>query len=106
MFIKTESGNKALFRKLLTLKEKIGGYLTGKKYVVGEFPIGQRVTRRQDVDVWIPNGSLYVFRSRNLKDNSFYGEKVLLIESEPRINLNTETDWKECEEYLKQKNGI
>ena len=105
IFIKTESGSKVLFRKLLTLKEKIASYFTGKKYVVGEFPIGQRVTRRQDVSAYMPNGSLYVFRSRNLKGNSFYGEKTLLIESEPRINLNTEEDWQEAELHLKNKNG-
>ena len=104
MFIKTESGSKVLFRKLLTLKEKVASHFTGKKYILGEFPIGQRVTRRQDVTASMPNGSLYVFRSRNLKGNNFYGEKVLLIESEPRINLNTEEEWEKAEEYLKEKN--
>jgi len=102
-FIKTESGNKVLFRKLAGWKEKLVSYFTSKKYILGEFPIGQRITRRQDIQAWMPDGSLYVFRSRNLKGNSFYGENVLLIESEGNININSEEEWLEAENYLKSK---
>lgn len=101
--------NKSMvFRKLLTLKEKIYGWFTGKKFVgpnLGGYPITQRMTRRQDLpQCWVPTGSIYIFKAENLKSGSIYGNKeVLLLETEPTININEPDDWTACEDYLKEK---
>ena len=103
MFINTNAGKKVLLRKLIGWKEKLTAYFTGRKYVAGEFPIGQRLTRRQDVEAWMPSGELYVFRSKNLKGGSLYGDKVLMIESEGSANINTLEDFEKAEKYLHEK---
>ena len=65
-------------------------------------PISQRVTRRQEYpNAWIPTVSIYVFRTSNLDSGSFYGEKVMVMEVEPTIDINTEADFRKAEEWLK-----
>lgn len=108
MILETSAGKRMLFRKLFGWKEKLIALFTGKKYVgpqLSGFPISQRMTRRQDLGlVWIPDGSIYAFRTDNLKSGSIYGRETLLLETEGRPNLNTEAEWKQLEEVLKEKN--
>jgi len=64
-------------------------------------PIAQRKTRRQDhSDAFVPTGSLYVFRTSNLENGNFYGDKVMLLEGETGININSEQDFRDCEKLL------
>jgi len=99
---------KMVFRKLIGLKEKVTSWFTGKKYVgpnPSGYAVSQRMTRRQDLpQAWLPDGAIYLFKTSNLKEGSFYGDNVMLLENEGTLNLNTEEDWKEAEEYLKKKN--
>lgn len=96
-----------VFRKLIGLKEKLTSWLTGKKYVMSlsGFPISQRMTRRQDLgQAWIPTGEIYLFKPSNLKKGSIYGDKeTLLYECEGSPNLNSMSDWEECEKLLNEK---
>ncbi len=98
-------GKKVLFRKLINFKERIISLFTGKKFVgpsLTGYPINQRMTRRQDLpQCWIPTGSIYLFKTENLKKGSIYGDKVMLLETEPEININTEDDFQKAIDYLK-----
>lgn len=69
-------------------------------------PISERVKRRQDYPkAYRPNGSIYCFKTENLKTGSFYGDKVLALETEGTININTMNDWEKAEAYLENKDG-
>jgi len=64
-------------------------------------PITDRLTRRQDFpEAWIPTGSIYLFRTKNLKQGSIYGNKTMLLEVDPTTNINEPNDWKDAEDYL------
>ena len=64
-------------------------------------PISQRTKRRQDYPkAYIPTGSIYCFRTENLLTGSFYGEKVLALETEGSINIDSQEQWDEAEKYL------
>lgn len=65
--------------------------------------VRDRITRRQDFeDAWVPTGSLYIFNTRNLEKGSMYGERVILKEVEPTININTMEDFAEAERFATQ----
>lgn len=67
-------------------------------------PISQRITRRQGHgEAWIPTGSIYLFKTSNLEKGSFYGERPMVIEVEPDININDQSDWEEAELWLKNQ---
>ena len=95
--------NKMLFRKLIGLKEK---WFNRKKFIgpsLSGYPISQRMTRRQDMPTcWLPTGEIYLFRSDNLKSGSIYGNRVMLLENEPSININNLEDFEKAELCLKQ----
>lgn len=64
-------------------------------------PIAQRLTRRQSFpESYVPTGSIYLFRSENLKNGSMYGARVQLLETEGTININSESDFIEAEQWL------
>lgn len=64
-------------------------------------PIAQRLTRRQSFpESFIPTGSIYLFRSENLKHGSMYGARVQLLETEGTININTLEDFTDAEQWL------
>lgn len=78
-------------------------FKTYKEPLPGGYPIRERVTRRQDMPpVWLPDGSIYIFKTGNLKKGSLYGDNVLLLETEGTPNINTLEDWNAAEEYWKQ----
>lgn len=67
-------------------------------------PISQRLIRRQDFpEAFTPTGSLYLFKTINLQSGSFYGNKVILLEIESSININSLEDWEEAELWLKNQ---
>jgi len=71
-------------------------------------PISQRSARRQDFPIaYLPTGSIYLFRTKNLKTGSFYSEKIALLETEPEININDFNDFEKAANYLSAltKNG-
>ena len=98
-----------VFRKLVGWKEKIKSWFTGKKYagpLLSGYPINQRMTRRQELpQCWLPTGEIYAFKSENLKKGNLYGDRVMLYECGGSININTEANFEQAEEYFKQKNG-
>jgi len=79
----------------------------GKKYTKPSLygvSISQRITRRQDhPKAWIPDGSIYMFKSENLKKNSIYGDKIMLLENEGTLNINSMEDWELAESELWNK---
>ena len=95
--ISTPSGKGMVMGKIVTLKEKVKSYFTGVKHTkptLDGAPISQRITRRQDYpEAWVPTGSIYLFKTSNLMKGSMYGERVLLLETEDEININTEDDF-------------
>lgn len=97
--VQSTTGNRVLFAKV----KKWWG---GKKYegpILEGVPISQRVTRRQDhANAWVPTGSIYLFKTKNLGKGSFYGDRVMLVETEPSININDQKDWDEAEEWIKK----
>ena len=65
-------------------------------------PIPQRVVvRQQHKEAWIPCGS-YIFKTSNFKEGNLYGDKTMILETEPTININTPDDWKEAIKYLEK----
>ncbi len=73
------------------------------KATLSGVPIASRITRRQDFpEAWIPTGSIYIFKTSNLEKGSIYGDRVMLYESEPSININTPEDWDLAEAELKK----
>jgi CMP-N-acetylneuraminic acid synthetase len=107
MIMENKDNKIVIFRKLIRLKEKLESLFTGKKFVgplLSGFPISQRMIRRQDLpQTWIPDGSIYLFKTENLLKGSMYGERVLLLETGGTINLNTLEDWNKLEEKIKIK---
>lgn len=75
----------------------------GKRMASGS-PISNRITMRQRFpEAWIPTGSIYLFKTENLKKGSLYGEDVMLLETEPELNINCVEDWEKAEELLLKK---
>ena len=67
--------------------------------------LSQRITRRQlHKEAFVPTGSIYLFKVSNLEKGSIYGEKTLLLETEPEININSLQDWKKADKIIKQRN--
>lgn len=73
----------------------------GKKMATG-LPIAKRKTRRQDFsEAWVPEGT-YIFKASNLEKGSMYGDEVMILESEPNININNLDDWAKAEEQIQK----
>lgn len=102
--INTQGSNKMLFSKLSGWLDKLKSFFTGKNYdgpVLSGYPISKRITRRQDhSEAWVPTGSIYLFKTENLKNGSFYGDRVMIMETEPTVNINTQEDFEEAEKQL------
>lgn len=65
--------------------------------------ISQRITRRQDYpEAYVPTGSIYVFKTSNLESGSFYGDKIMLMEIDGTVNINSEGDFKEAWKLLQK----
>lgn len=61
-------------------------------------PVSQRITRRQDFpEARVPTGSFYILKTANLSKGNIYGERVMLFETEPTLNINTVADWETAE---------
>lgn len=75
----------------------------GNRMASGE-PIANRITRRQEFPhAYVPTGSVYAFKPSNLEKGSFYGERVMLLQTESTININDMADWEEAEQYVKSR---
>ena len=53
-------------------------------------------------DAWVPTGSVYLFKTENLKTGSLYGNRVMIMETDATINLNSEADWLEAEKLCQK----
>lgn len=99
------NGSRMLFGKLQTLGKKLKALFGGKRYigpVLEGLPISHRITRRQEhPDAFVPTGTMYLFKTSNLKKGSIYGDKVMLMQNEPTININSLQDFEEAEQWLK-----
>jgi len=65
----------------------------------------QIIKRRQDLpQAYFRDGSIYITKTKFIKQGSFFGEKLSYIESDPAtyVNIDTLEDWKKAEEMLKQ----
>lgn len=104
MILEIPTGKGMIVRKLLGFKEKLASYFTGKKFVgpnLSGYPISQRITRRQDLpQCWLPTGSIYALKTENLKKGSIYGDRVMLLETEPQVNINDQSDFDKAIKYL------
>lgn len=102
-------GKKVILGKLITWEQKLKSFFTGIKYhnppLLQGYPIFQRLTRKQDYpEAWIPTGSIYLFKTENvIKHGSIYGERVMLLETESEININSPEDWEKAELWLKKQ---
>ena len=84
---------------------KIKSWFKKPKLILSGIPISKRITRRQDFpETWLPTGSIYLFKTSNLKKGSIYGDKILLMETSGEININTQEDWDEAENKLLTNN--
>ena len=94
MIVEHQGSKRVLFRNLVGVKEKIVSHFTGKRFVgpnLSGYPVSQRMLRRQDLpQCWLPTGSIYIFKTENLKNGSMYGKETLLLEGEPTVNINTQ----------------
>ena len=65
-------------------------------------PVSQRIIRRQDhPEAFVPTGSIYLFKTDNLiKYGSMYGKRVMILETESEININSSKDWEQAELWL------
>ena len=104
VIIGTPMGKKMVMGKL-GFVQNLKAMFTGKTWSepsLSGVPISQRITRRQDhPEAWVPTGSIYLFKTENLKKGSIYGDRVMLIEAESSVNINSIEDWEQAEEYLK-----
>lgn len=79
--------------------------LTGLKMADGR-SISRRINGRQRYpEAYITSQGIYIFKTENLKEGNFYGKKTMLLECDKSIDINTEEDFKKCEEHLAQKHG-
>lgn len=94
---------KGMIFRMPTIKEKLLSYFLGITYEpsMSGYPISKRMTHRQHFpEAWVPTGSIYLFKTSNLTKGSIYGDQVMLLETEGNININSEEDFKLCEESL------
>lgn len=107
VLIQTPTGKGMVMSKLTNLKEKFTAKFTGKTWKepsLSGFPISHRITQRQENPIaWVPTGSIYLFKTKNLEGGSIYGKEIMLLETEPQININSQKDWNKAEEYLNKK---
>jgi len=63
--------------------------------------IPERITQRQNhKESYIPQGT-YMLKVSNLKKGNLYGDKTMIMETEPNpANINNLDDWKIAEEYV------
>jgi N-acylneuraminate cytidylyltransferase len=66
--------------------------------------ISNRITRRQEYpNSYVTSQGIYILKMSNLKNVSLYGKRTMLLECDKSLDINTEEDFKEAEEYLKSK---
>ncbi len=108
VIIQTPTGKGMVMAGITSLKEKLGAIFNGKTWKqpnLSGYPISHRITQRQQNPVaWVPTGSIYLFKAKNLEGGSIYGKDTMLLETEPQININSQDDWTKAEQYLINKN--
>ncbi|WP_442787005.1 acylneuraminate cytidylyltransferase family protein [Flavobacterium suncheonense] len=86
-----------------TFEKDADGYL---KIATGEEEI---ITRRQNLPTaYHRDGAIYITKVTYIKQGTFYGKKMVAIESEHShyVNIDTLKDWEKAEAYLKYSNKI
>lgn len=74
----------------------------GKLQMATGEKIKDRLIRRQLFpNAYLPTGSLYIFKTDNLKNGNIYGDHQSIFITEKTININSESDFKEAESFLK-----
>ena len=106
--------DRASVTSVITMEEVPEKYNPEQVFItVGERPTlvnGQamfhRETCRQKFQkAYVPTGSVYVFRAKNLDDGNIYGSEPRVYVTRPNININTIEDFRLAEEYLKKYDG-
>ncbi|GGE32409.1 acylneuraminate cytidylyltransferase family protein [Psychroflexus planctonicus] len=67
----------------------------------------QIIKRRQDLpQAYFRDGSIYITKTKFIKQGSFFGEHLTYIESNPKmyVNIDTMEDWKKAEEMVSKIN--
>lgn len=107
VIIQTPNGKGMIMGKLKTWKGKLIAKFIGKTWTkpsLSGVPIVDRITKRQEnPEAWVPTGSIYLFKTSNLKEGGIYGKEIMLLETDGSININSQEDWDLAEEYLKNK---
>jgi len=71
----------------------------GKVRMASGVPVRHRKVRRQDYSPsFVPAGSIYIFRTRNLSEGSLYGDRVGVLEVDASVNINDREDWEKAEQ--------
>lgn len=68
----------------------------------------QIIKRRQDLpQAYFRDGSIYITKTKCIKQGSFFGEHLTYIESNPKmyVNIDTMEDWKKAEEMVINMNS-
>lgn len=74
----------------------------GRIQMASGVPVKHRIKRRQDHrPAYVPSGSLYLFKTKNLAEGSFYGNRVGIHEVERTVNINDQRDFDLAEEIAK-----
>jgi len=69
-------------------------------------PLSNRVTRRQEYpEAFVTAGGIYIFKTSNLETGSFYGKETMLMEIDSDIDINSQADWEEAEQWI-QKSSV
>lgn len=67
-------------------------------------PLSNRIIRRQEYpNAYVTSGGIYIFKTSNLENGSFYGRETMLQEIEPTPDINTLEDFQECEKLLAEQ---
>lgn len=97
-----------LYDSIVSVEEVPEKWHPSQVFIEGKMADGKsikdRITRRQDYPkAYTPTGSIYAFKAKNLEQGSIYGEKVGLLITESKININNEEDFKQCEILLSEQ---
>lgn len=69
-------------------------------------PLSNRITRRQEYpNAYVTAGGIYIFKTSNLAQGSFYGKETMLMECESSVDINNDDDFLEAEKYY-EKNFV
>jgi len=66
--------------------------------------ISNRITRRQEYPTaYVTSQGIYIFKVSNLGKGSFYGERMMVMECDKSIDINSQEDFELAEKYYQEK---